>query len=302
MDTRLHVITVVSNPIRYKSRYRLYHDFAKRVKDAGAILHTVELAFGERDFLLTQPNDPLDVQVRTWHELWHKENLINIGLDNLPPDWKYVAWIDADIQFTRPDWAVETVHLLQHNMFVQMFSHSQDLGPHLEPLGQHNGFVYSWLKGKAFKKGYENWHPGYAWAARREAIEAVGGLIDLAILGSGDRHMATAMIGQVHTSFNNKVHRNYKDMCFQWQARCDKWIMQDVGYLSGLLLHHWHGKKKDRHYVDRWKILVESNYNPFLDVRKDCDGVLVLTDRNLKLRDGIRKYFRSRNEDSIDLE
>jgi len=57
----------------------------------------------------------------------------------------------------------------------------------------------------------------------------------------------------------------------------------------------------DRHYSDRWKILVDNKYNPESDLKRDAQGLYSLTDRSPGLRDGIRTYFRSRNEDSIDL-
>lgn len=64
----------------------------------------------------------MNLQLRTSHEIWLKENSLNLGFARLPPDWKYAAWIDADVTFARPDWACETVHQLQHNPVVQMWS------------------------------------------------------------------------------------------------------------------------------------------------------------------------------------
>src|SRR5229473_1294403 len=100
----LHIITAISNPCRYRTRYDLYRRFAKYVAESGARLTTVEAAFGERDFAITEPGRPDHVQLRTSHEIWHKENLINIGITRLPADWEYVAWVDADVAFARPDW------------------------------------------------------------------------------------------------------------------------------------------------------------------------------------------------------
>jgi hypothetical protein len=44
----------------------------------------VELAFGNRPFEVTDPDNPRHVQVRSGHELWHKENLVNLGVARLP--------------------------------------------------------------------------------------------------------------------------------------------------------------------------------------------------------------------------
>lgn len=300
---KLYVVTSISNPARYSSRYNLYRRFEKMVKDGGGELYTVESAFGNRHFQITEKETPYNIQVRTRSELWHKENLLNIGMNNLPDDWEYVAWIDADVAFARPDWVSETLHQLQHYDFVQMFSKAQDLLPNHDPMQQHYGFVYSYINNRVAKSGYSNWHPGFAWAARRSAIDKVGGLIDFAVLGAADRHMAFGLIGKMDETVPEPLLNGaYGKHLRIWQDRAEKYILRNIGYVDGLLLHYWHGKKKDRRYQDRWKILLNNNYDPELDLKRDSQGVWQLTDRNIELRDDIRKYFRSRNEDSIDFD
>ncbi len=307
-EKKLYVVTCISNPIRFSSRYRLYKNFAKYMENSGVELITIEQAFGDRPFEITDENNPNHIQVRSLTELWHKENMLNLAVQRLPQDWEYMAWIDADVQFARPDWVQETLHQLQHYQVVQMFSHATDLGPNYEPLKTHNGFCYSYHNQDvtpAWDKGYNSWHPGFAWAINRDAFNAVGGLIDWAILGSGDRHMSLALIGKVETSFFKDMWNNcpvYATMLKEWEARAEKFIQRDIGYVEGLLLHYWHGKKKDRGYSDRWKIITENKYNPLKDIKRDWQGLFTLNDDNLGLREGIRSYFRSRNEDSIDKE
>src|SRR6266704_546709 len=99
MFADLYVVTAVSNYERYKSRYRLYRDFEKRCLDAGAKLYTVEAAFGERPHEVTNRDNPQHIQLRTSSQLWHKEQMINIGISRLPSDWKYMAWVDCDVVF-----------------------------------------------------------------------------------------------------------------------------------------------------------------------------------------------------------
>ena len=311
---RLHVVTTIINPMRYKSRYKLYSAFENHVKQAGATLTIVEVAFGERPFEVTQPNNINHVQLRTNTELWHKENAINLGINRLPMDAKYIAWVDADVEFVRKDWAEETIHQLQHYDFVQMFSHAQDLGPNNEPLAPHTGFGFSYVKGLKPVDGYDyckGWHPGYAWAARRSSLDAVGGLIDFAILGSGDKHMAMGLIGQAGQSLsaaNGKFVGPYLDELVRWQDRAEKHIRRNLGYVPGMLLHGWHGKKKDRRYADRWRILMDNKFDPDNDIKCDTYGLWQWNDKSgpddarmIRLRDQVRGYFRARNEDSIDV-
>lgn len=316
----LHVISVISNPARFASRYRLYRDFDARMRAAGVTHHTVELSFGSRPCEVTQPETITHTQVQSFEELWHKEAMINIGIASLPAGWEYVAWIDADVSFSHPSWAVETLHQLQHHMFVQCFSHAIDLGPNCEPLHTNAGFAFMYHKngcrppqGRGYTPyyGYGNpagrgvfWHPGFAWAARREAIDHVGGLIDYAVLGSADHHMAMALIGEAGRTLNKGLARPYREQVLDWQGRAERHIQRDVGYVAGAIMHHWHGKKADRRYVDRWQILVENQFNPATDLKRDWQGLWQLrveNPRQVRLRDAIRAYFRQRNEDSIDV-
>jgi len=333
---KLYVVAVVSNPIRYHSRYRLYRAFEKHVEDAGAILYTVEMAFGGRPFEVTDAGNPRHVQVRSTHELWHKENLINIGISRLPAEARYIAWIDADVEFTRPDWCQETLHQLQHYAVVQLFSHAVDLGPDYSPVDMAYGWIESVKLGLPFaganKKGVEvsasgkdvdgsvrqlkfglksqpyikgAWHSGLAWAARREAIDALGGLLDIAILGSADRNMAAGLLGFMPQTIDPTFSPAYKSALLDWQERAERYVRRNVGQVPGTIFHFFHGRKAQRGYTSRWKILSEFQFDPYTDLMRDAQGLWQLRDkgdaRSIGLRDAIRSYFRSRNEDGTEL-
>jgi hypothetical protein len=70
------------------------------MKASGVVLHTVELAFGERAFEVTSPGDPLQIQLRTNQDMWYKENLQNIAVRRSAPECQYFAFIDADFHMT----------------------------------------------------------------------------------------------------------------------------------------------------------------------------------------------------------
>lgn len=313
--SELYVISVISNPVRFKSRYELYRKFQARMQQAGIKLITVEQAFGDRPFVVTQPNNHYHIQVRSFEELWHKENMINLGIQALTethPDWQYVAWIDADVfpAGNVEDWCTETVQQLQHFMVVQMWTNAIDLGPMGETLETHTSFAKQYMDEKPYCYGqngsyYERWHPGYAWAARREAVDGVGQLIDTAILGAGDNHMAHALVGMMDLSMAKGLHPNYVAHLSRWGERAERFIRRDVGVVGQTILHEWHGKKASRGYHSRWQILVNNEFQPDQDLKRDSYGLWQLVDhgdvRSIKLRDQIRKYFRSRNEDSIDV-
>lgn len=273
----------------------------------GVNLHTAELQLGDRPFVVTDRDNPNHLQLRGWDELWHKENVLNLAISHLPKDWECVAWIDADIDFVRPDWVDETLHQLQVHQVVQMFETAIDLGPSGQTLAIYQSFMSQYIKNCAFhpETAYQEWHPGYCWAARREAIDGMGRLYERAILGAGDRHMALAFIGKAQLSFIPHMHGAYASDIMRFQQRCHHTIRKDVGFVPGTIIHDWHGKKRDRRYFDRWQILVKNQYHPHHDIKKDSYGVFNFhddgTQRYIRLRDEIRHYFRQRDEDSTDL-
>jgi hypothetical protein len=322
VNETLYVICPVFNPHRYRTRWKLYQDFEQHVIQAGAHLVTIECSFGARQEVLAEQKaeNHTVIHVYTDNELWLKENLINLAVQRLPKTAKYIAWVDGDIKFTRSDWVGETIQKLQHYHVVQMFSVCFELAPNFMPYQMSYGFVHDYLNGIPDKVKGDDWdcyyeppakpkelkvnryHPGYAWAYTIEAWNWLGGLIDTAILGSADNHMARALIGQFEKSCPANVTEQYKETIKVWQDRAMELVKKDIGYVEGQINHYFHGAKKHRKYKDRWKILVDNQYNPHLDLKRFFNGTWQLTDRNIQLRDDIRAYFAQRNEDSIDLD
>lgn len=341
----LYCVIPIFNPVRFKSRWKHLRDFQRHIRESGAIPIIIEAAFGERDFALEEHAPPLDdlchngefksfgpahvppsarlpnsragqdyIKVRAGQqsEIWLKENLQNIAVQHLPEDAKYIAFIDADITFARPDWVSETLHALQHYDVVQMFTSAINLSPEHTPLEINMGFAYchwhnmphgKWKKGHYGGDGQHHpgmpngWHTGFAWAWRRSALNHVGGLIDFAILGSADNHMARALVGRVEESLNPKLSEGYKTRVRHWQRRALQHIKGNIGYIDGTILHAWHGRIYNRRYWDRWKILIKHGFDPDSDLKKDWRGLLALTDQKPGLRDDVRRYFRARFED-----
>lgn len=300
----LHVVTAIANPLRWESRIRLYRDFERHLVESGVALTVVECAFGGRPFELA--GNPLvqHVGVRARTRVWTKENLINLGIARLPQDWKYVAWIDADIAFRRADWAGETVHALQLHDVVQPWSDCYDLGPNGEHMQHHRAFCRCWQDGEAVGNGagYAFAHPGYAWAATRQALEHLGGLIETAALGAADHHMALALAGNVGASIPGAVTAGYRMPLLLWQERARRHIAGNIGCLRGTIEHHWHGPKARRRYVERWDILAQHGFDPATDLKRNVWGVLELAGNKPALARAIDAYFRARNEDSNAME
>lgn len=310
----LYVIAVISNPERYNSRYRLAREFIARMEATPNVqLILVEHAFGNRVHELTDPKNVWHLQLRGKdnQELWIKEAMINAGvryLTRIVPDWNKMLFVDADVEFTRPNWVQETLAEMDHSRVIQPWSDAIDLGPNHETFAHHKSMLYCYRQGiKSVTKGTPSeygayWHSGFAWGMRRDAWDALGGLLDWCIMGSGDHHMAWAMLGQVECTVPGAISDGYKKLLYAWQERAVRAIGGQIGYVRGTILHHWHGRKRDRRYQERWQYLLDAQFDPITDIIYDDQGIPKLVGNKPKLRDDLRGYLRARNEDSVDLD
>lgn len=302
---KLHILAVISNPVNFKSRFMLYEQFKKYVeKEHNAVLYTAELIYEGQEYQITEPNHPHHLQLKGNDEVWAKENMINLLAEQLPEDWKYLAWIDADVMFARQDWVEETIAKLQDHDVVQMFSECRDLYPNFEtiPMAVYKGIVQQahhnpkfCLSDSAYSK--RTGHTGYAWACTRNAWDLMGGLIDFSIMGSADYQMACAWYGDALAStYGGAYSPGYCKALSEWGERVRGF---SLGYVEGLLLHNYHGAKSNRGYNWRWKVLVEAQYDPHTDIHFE-DGIMTLhpeANNFTFLREQLIGYFRSRNED-----
>ena len=300
IEEKLHVILVLSNPCLFAKRYILLKEFVKRIEmeETNVLLYIVELAYDKQDYHITEKNNPRHLQIRTKVPIWHKENMINLGVKYLlPSDYKAFAWIDADIEFESVTWATDALRILNGSKdIIQLFSHSLDMDDKEQTMSMRSCAGYQYSKGnKYYSSGNDYWHPGYAWAITRRAYEKIGGLYELGILGSGDFIMLMSLLNKGEVSVNSLSSEDYKKTILDFQKKISS---LRLGYVPGVIRHYFHGSKKNRKYTERWKILVEHNYQPTLYITKDKKGILIPTNKfPEQLKKDIYQYFLERNED-----
>jgi hypothetical protein len=301
IEPKLHVIAAISNPCLYARRYILFKEFVRRMEDEENIeLYVVELAYGSQKFLVSDSKNKKHLQIRTTIPIWHKENMINVAVKNLlPQNYKAFAWVDADIEFESNSWALDTLKILNGcKDVVQLFSHCIDLSEKETVLNIFNGFGYSFCQGKPYITGGKDyWHPGFAWAMTRKAYEKMGGLYDKGVLGSGDNIMALSFIHKAERMNNENYHIDYNESMIECQEKTKDFRL---GYIPCVIKHYYHGSKKNRQYTERWKILMDFQFSPILDITYDKDGILIPTSHfSSEFKEAIINYFRERKEDDI---
>jgi len=299
IEEKLHVIAVISNPCLFAKRYILMKEFIERMErdEPDVILYIVELCYEKQNFIITNKNNSHHLQLRTTTPLWHKENMINLGVKHLLPfSWKAFAWIDADLEFESATWAKDTLKILNGcKDIVQVFSHCIDMDKNENTMKIHTSAGHQYEYKKQYNKnGSEFWHPGYAWAMTRKAYEKIGGLFQYSILGSGDHNMMLSLLGNGIKSIHCDNSDEYKQCILDFEKKI-KGLR--FGYTPGIIRHYYHGSKKNRQYSERWQMLVKAQYKPCM-VKIGLNGVLEPSEFMKKeFIDDILIYFQQRNED-----
>ncbi len=349
-DQQLHIAIPYSNPWRWRTRRELLHDCVRHlVHSPNVVVHLGELAYGDRDFEVTGPagigaslpeylsGKYHEIQVRTQCELFHKENLTNVIVGrSFPQKYKYGGYCDGDFHFTRHDWALETIHQLQHHAWVQPFSSYADLsgavyGQAHQPLRVNATFAYNWIRGgyqlpegwsnggwkkpgAVIEDGYGGLCPpeqkkvnryvgatGGCWCFTSEGFNATGGLLDTCILGHGDWFMTFGLVGEEAPDVGASSYTaGYLGSIHKWQQDAAR-LKKNIGYTDNFAVHHFHGSKYRRFYGQRYKILIDHKFDPNTDLRRDWQGIWQLTGDKPALRDAIRAYFIERSEDSTEI-
>lgn len=297
IEEKLHVIAVVSNPCLYKRRYTLLNEFVERMEtEENVILYIVELIYKNQTFAVTDKNNKNHLQLETETPLWHKENMINLGVKLLPVDYKAFAWIDADIAFENNDWALDTLKILNGSKdVVQLFSHCVNMTRDERVLRYNNSFGYCHSKKKPYSTSLlDFWHPGYAWAITRSAYEKIGGLYEKSILGSSDTVMALSFVNEAGKSLDKRFTNDYNNDVFEYQKKAST---LQLGYVPGVITHFFHGTIENRKYVERWQILMKHKYSPREHL--DYDNGLLIPSKSFSedFKKDILSYFQDRKED-----
>jgi len=279
-------ITCHFNPIEYENIVRNYWMFREDIQKSGVDLFTIELSFNKK----FEIEDAIHVEGGPEHIMWQKERLLNLLIDQLPAKYDKIAWVDGDILFDNPKWAEDAEKVLDECPFVQLFETGTATNADLDPEHSMPSIAAAGQTATAAR-------PGFAWSARREVLEACGGLLDTHIMGGGDNMMYYAAMGMFSTYMLTRTNVEWRRSYLKWAAKFYRQIHGKVGYVPGNVMHLFHGTYADRQYVERWMILSRNRYNPEEDIRINENGIWEWASEKPDLHEAVAEYFEERKED-----
>jgi hypothetical protein len=300
-------LTTYYNPAGYSKKLINYREFSKSLKAQNLKLLTVELAFGDSEFELSEEDADILIRYRTENKLWHKERLLNLGLGLLPEDCDKVVWLDADILFFDPLWVEKTARLLEKYRIIQPFSFAVRFPHDRNILSRRNinkirrndpayqGFIYSFKQPRGALKVQNS---GLAWAGRRD-IFLRHGFYDRLILGSGDKLMGGAFLGFRFADEFQRFPGKMIDHQNQWILKIHREVGGSVTYQDGVIGHLFHGTMTKRNYFERTNILKDNDFDPVKDIMPDSNGIWKWATDKTEMHHKIIDYFHSREEDAI---
>jgi hypothetical protein len=272
----LCIVTCFFNISGSKARLNNITRFLKTLTDSGVAWSCVECAFGNSPFAL--PDDNSVLRVRSNSVLWQKERLLNLAIRRLDDNFEKVAWVDADVLFSRSDWITRTSEALDDYPVVQPFSEGIRLPPRIAYyVGRGDrvtSFAHLYATDPDSVTGpswHNHGHTGLAWAAQRDWID-YNGLYDACLSGNGDHVMAHAFVGTWDSECTGIVASRFSQHFRDWSRSVYGYVKSRMGCVPGQALTLWHGDQADRNYYESLRALNDLDFDPARDLRHGRDG------------------------------
>lgn len=303
------IVSCFFNPQNSPYRLLAFQKFYRSIKHLNHRI--IECVIGDAEPQL--PDSPYITRVHSDSLLWHKESLLNKVVSELPSQFKYVFWVDADVKFTNLNWMVDSVRVLQESNIVQPFEYCIHLDrnqtePDFNPdefrgrvsnaKERHPKMWRSFCANYATtnlsdNKNYDiHGHVGFAWGARREILEKVP-LYDRGLIGGADHIIAHAAAGQIPHECIVKSFKDDIENVEIWMNEFNRVVRGRIGFVEGDLYHYWHGDIAKRQYLRRIK-----DFTPQAKTidEKDANGLYVKPNDPY-----LKRYFQHREVPSDDI-
>jgi len=278
----LAICLVIFNPANSRKIISNYFTMVKKLESFNLPIFTLELVFNDRE-----PEIPHAHHVYGHSYMFHKERLCRLLEELVPEKYKKIAFMDTDLFYDNVNWYYQTSKLLDSYDVVQMFENAH------------------WMNSKNIKKELSrksvlfmkeeifnhNYHPGFAWAFRREYYNDVG-FFDWAVSGSGDTLSAAKWLNKtLPLKFKSLPKPLYTEYINFYNKPNPK-----ITYLKDVDVYHlYHGSRINRQYSQRHEMLF---------INQDIKELLFLNNQGVyewthkpKWNELFLEYFISRKDD-----
>jgi len=182
--------------------------------------------------------------------MFYKEQLLNKLETVVPEEYTKLVCLDGDIMFDSPDWVNQVSASLDENDIIQPFSEACWLTPDNSKIRSKKpsyayGIVHDKLKAP---RSIHMYHPGFAWAFKREVFRKMGGFFDRAVIGNGDMLFVFNFIRDHVPEFWIRDVLRSRFILDTWPAYHAKIkeLNSKIGYLTNKALHLFHGVRQNR--------------------------------------------------------
>jgi hypothetical protein len=292
------VLIAFYNPAGYRRILNNVRYLMKIMKEKKIPYFIIECVFNNR----AQEIPEADMVVHSNSYMFYKEQLINKLEPIVPKQYTKLVALDADIVFDSPDWLDKISESLDKYDVIQPFLKACWLTEdNKRVFSCKNSYAYAFTKDYALdRKSLYTYHPGFAWAFRRDIFQRLGGFYSKAILGGGDTFFLFNFYGTTIPKFwleeynkggNILVTNEWGEYNEQFQK-----VKPTLGYANLTVMHLFHGLMKNRKYGSRYDIFKPYEHMEWdeLFITNEDD----LTEfKNPRLRKLLLRYFKERNED-----
>ena len=232
--------------------------------------------------------------------MFYKEQLLNKLEAVVPEEYTKLVMLDGDIIFDSPDWLDQISVALDTKDIIQPYLKACWLQPDNRRINSWK-YSYGYAITNNIKINHMNlhrYHPGFAWAFRRETFRKLGGFYPNAIIGNGDMLFAYNFFKDEIPEFWIKETLKTLITIEAWPAYHEnfKLVAPKLGYIDVRALHLFHGLSSNRQYKTRYlrfANIFTNNWDSY--IKLNADGLTEFKDP--ELRGKLLDYFKDRNED-----
>lgn len=290
------VVLAFYNPVKYVRILRNMLYIIKCLKEKNIPYFIVECVFHGA----AQQIPDATLVVRSNSYMFYKEQLVNKLEPLIPEEFTKLVIMDGDILFDTPDWIDQVSRKLDTVDIIQPFNQACWLTPDNTRIRSKKPSYAVGLEQKRLKRdrAIHYFHPGFAWAFKRDIFRKIGGFYPRAIIGNGDMLF-------VFNFFKDAVPDFWVRDVLKTNFIIDKWpeyhenfkkVNPTIGFIPNKALHLFHGVRQNRQYTTRYKSvshLLTGSWDDQITVNPD--GLFEF--KNPDISKGVLEYFKRRNED-----